>query len=111
MKNKTNLKEYRRETPLLQQDIAFLLNMDNGRYCRIEKGKRPPTLDVILIFHILSGTKISIFNNDYQSLEKQIITRSLELVEQLKTEQHPNRTDNRIAYLEQLVKDMEKKYE
>lgn len=107
MKNKTNLKMYRRQTPLLQQDIAYLLKIDNGQYNRIEKGNRPLTLDVILIFHLLGVSVNHLFSYELKALKDTISTQSQKLIEQLKTEQSP-RINNRIAYLLSLVKHISK---
>lgn len=107
MKNKTNLKTYRRKTPLLQQDIAYLLKIDNGQYNRIEKGSRPPTLDVILLFHLLGVSVNHVFSYDLKALKDTISTQSQKLIEQLKTEQSP-RINNRISYLSSFVKHLSK---
>lgn len=108
MKNKTNLKTYRRKSPLLQQDISHILNIDSGLYCRIEKGKRPPTLDIILLFHILFGTSVKdLFFYDYKALKEKILTRSKTLIEQLKTEQPP-KSIYRITCLNTIVNKLER---
>lgn len=103
MKNKTNLKMYRRKTPLLQQDIAYLLKVDSGQYSRIEKGSRPPTLDVILIFHLLGVNVHQLFPYDFEALREKIIAQSRKLLEQLQTEQTP-KSSYRIEYINRLVK-------
>ena len=94
---------YRRKTPLLQQDIAYLLKIDSGQYNRIEKGSRPPTLDVISIFHLFGASVYQLFPYDFEAVRETIITQSTKLIEQLKTEQSP-KSINRIAYINQFVK-------
>ena len=94
---------YRRKTPLLQQDIAYLLKIDSGQYSRIEKGSRPPTLDVISIFHLFGASVHQLFPYDFEALREKIITQSTKLLEQLKTEQTP-KSSYRIAYINKFVK-------
>ena len=104
MKLKTNLTLCRKESPLLQQDVAQLLKIDTGLFSRYEKGRRPPTLDFILGFHILFGASMKdIYTDRYMLLQDTIITRSVTLIEQLETEQSSKRTNSRIAYLKHIV--------
>lgn len=103
MKNKTTLKMYRRKTPLLQQDIAHLIDMDYGQYNRIEKGNRPPSLDVISIFHLFGVGVHQLFPFDFENLRSTIITQSRTLIEQLKSESSL-KSKNRLVYIERFVK-------
>lgn len=94
---------YRRKTPLLQQDIAHLIDMDYGQYNRIEKGNRSPSLDVISIFHLFGVGVHQLFPFDFEKLRNTIITQSKTLIERLKTEPSP-KSKNRLAYIERFVK-------
>lgn len=96
---------YRRKTPLLQQDIAYLLKIDSGQYSRIEKGSRPPSLDIILIFHLFGSSVHQLFSYNFEAIKETIITQSKKLIEQLKTEQTP-KSDNRMLYITNLVNDL-----
>ena len=59
--NKTThlLKQIRSQADVMQQDVAFLLNIDTGNLARYETGKRSPTPEILLMYHILFGVPIS----------------------------------------------------
>jgi len=109
MKTKTNFLTCRKETGLLQQDVAYLLHQDTGMYNKHEKGRRRPTLEIILGFHILFGKSLKeLFPNHIKQMRERLMTRSKKRIAQLKVEQ-PQRGIQRIAYLTSFVNGLHNK--
>ncbi|AUP79094.1 helix-turn-helix domain-containing protein [Flavivirga eckloniae] len=110
MKTKTTFLSCRKETGLLQQDVAYIFHQDTGMYNKHEKGHRRPTLETILGFHILFGKSLeTLFPNHMKTMRERIVTRSKKRIEQLKMEQ-PQRGKHRIAYLTSFVNGLHNKH-
>ena len=93
----------------MQQDVAYIFHQDTGMYNKHEKGRRRPTLEIILGFHILFGKSLEeLFPHRMNTMRERLITRSKKRIEQLKTEQ-PQRGSNRIAYLTSFVNGLHNK--
>lgn len=116
MKNTVNyLRTYRKQTQITQSDIAFLLNKeDNSNLSRCEKGKRSPSLEMIMVYHLLFNTPvISFFTNQRDTVKQNLIRRITERIEELQREEPTENIQSRIEYLQQALKRLtqEKSYE
>lgn len=108
MKTKTTFLTCRKETGLLQQDVAYLFHQDVSMYNKHEKGHRRPTLEIILGFHILFGKSLEeLFPHRIKIMRERLITRGKKRIEQLKAEQ-PQRGIQRIAYITSFVNGLHK---
>jgi transcriptional regulator with XRE-family HTH domain len=107
MINKTNLlKKCRKESNFVLQDVATLLDIDPGNLTRYESGKRLPTPEVLLTYHILFGASlIELMQPLYERVIKNMKQRSLRLIPQLIAMQTP-KSKQRVAYLQRLVNEL-----
>jgi transcriptional regulator with XRE-family HTH domain len=107
MKNTVNyLRTYRKQTQITQSDIAFLLDKeDNSNLSRCEKGKRSPSLEMIMVYHLLFNTPvISFFTNQRDAVKQNLIRRITERIEQLQIEESTENIQLRMEYLQQALK-------
>jgi transcriptional regulator with XRE-family HTH domain len=116
MKNTVNyLRTYRKQTQITQSDIAFLLEKeDNSNLSRCEKGKRSPSLEMIMVYHLLFNTPvISFFTNQRDAVKQNLIRRIAELIEDLERQEPTENIQLRKEYLSQSLKRLtqEKTYE
>jgi transcriptional regulator with XRE-family HTH domain len=104
MNNKTNLlKQIRTDANVMQQDVAFLLNIDTGNLARYENEKRSPTPEILLMYHILFGVPITeLLSPLLQNVKKNLISRSAILHTQAKLK-HTPKSINSIAYIQAIV--------
>jgi transcriptional regulator with XRE-family HTH domain len=104
MTNKINLlKKYRTESNIILQDVATLLDIDQGNLARYESGKRSPTPEILLTYHILFGASlIEILQPLYKKVKSNMTQRSQRLIPQLIAMQTP-KSRYRVAYLQRLV--------
>lgn len=97
------LKQIRTDADVTQQDVAFLLNIDKGNLNRYETGKRSPTPEILLMYHILFGVPISeLLSPQLKKIREQLIRRSAMLHTQLKPK-HTPKSVNSIAYIQAIV--------
>ncbi len=102
-KPKHLLKKIRTDANVTQQDVAFLLNIDKGNLNRYETGKRNPTPEILLIYHILFGVPISeLLSPQQKKIREQLISRSAILHTQAKPK-HTPKSVNSIAYIQAIV--------
>jgi len=99
-----NLKHYRQQSGMPQQDIATLLGIPSSNLIRYESGQRNPTPEIILTYHILFGATLhDLFLPLVKKVKQNLVCRSQRLIEQLKAVQSP-KSIHRIAYLQEIVK-------
>ncbi|MCG3165645.1 MAG: hypothetical protein POELPBGB_01413 [Bacteroidia bacterium] len=106
MKHNVNyLRTYRKQTEITQADMAFLLHKeDNSNLSRCEKGKRAPSVHMIIVYSLLFNTPvISFFTNQRDLIKQRLIDRIQELIEQLKTEDPTENIISRIDYLQKAL--------
>jgi transcriptional regulator with XRE-family HTH domain len=107
MSNTPNyLKVFRRRSPLMLEDIAFLLNLtDYSNISRYEKGQRTPTLELLLAYHFLFDTTIeSFFELESRIIKQSFIERVKELLAELKKEEQITlKNTTKIKFLEQVI--------
>lgn len=95
------LRTYRKQTHITQSDIAFLLNKENGsNLSRCEKGKRSPSIEMIMLYHLLFDTSIVLLLSKQRDVTKQnLINRVSLLIENLKQQESTESIQSRITYL------------
>lgn len=106
MKNMINyLRTYRKQTQITQSDIAFLLGKeDNSNLSRCEKGRRSPSVEMIMVYHLLFNTPVlSFFTNQREAVKQNLILRIKELVENLKQQDSTENIQSRIEHLNRVI--------
>lgn len=99
------LRQVRLGADVMQQDVAFLLNIDTGNLTRYEKEKRLPTPEILLTYHILFGMPISeLLSPLLQNVKNNLIKRS-ELLLTERNAQHSPKSVHSIAYIQAIVND------
>lgn len=95
------LRTYRRKAHLTQKDLAFLLDeADAAVISRCEAGSRKPTIEFLLIYHILFDVPIAmLFPNQKEEIQEVLLPRIEALVTHLSTECTGHRTRVRIEFL------------
>ncbi|MBS1683207.1 MAG: helix-turn-helix transcriptional regulator [Bacteroidetes bacterium] len=96
------LRQHRKRSPLTQNDIAFIMHLsDFANVCRWEKGLRQPTIEAIIIYHLLFGFPIeTLFETQKHELGKNTAERMKLLIAQLKVEKSTPKVKSRITFLE-----------
>jgi transcriptional regulator with XRE-family HTH domain len=107
MNNQTHLlKQIRTDADVMQQDIAFLLNIDTGNLARYENEKRSPTPEILLMYHILFGVPISeLLSPLLQNVKRSLIHRSALLHTQDKPK-HTPKSIHSISYIQAVVNNL-----
>ncbi|MCG3167158.1 MAG: hypothetical protein POELPBGB_02942 [Bacteroidia bacterium] len=82
----THLRMHRKQTPLILSDVSTLLGYkDNTLLSKAEKGHRPPSIDMILGYHLLFHTPmLSYFDTLRNNLKSNMLKRIPQLIESLK---------------------------
>ncbi len=97
------LKQIRTGAEVMQQDVAFLLNIDSGNLARYENEKRIPTPEILLMYHILFGVPISeLLSPLLKNVKKNLIKRSTLLLTQPHAKQTPKSIYS-ISYIQSVV--------
>lgn len=100
------LRQVRLGADVMQQDVAFLLNIDTANLTRYEKEKRLPTPEILLTYHILFGMPISeLLSPLLKNVKKNLIKRS-ELLLTERNAQHSPKSIHSIAYIQAIVNDL-----
>jgi transcriptional regulator with XRE-family HTH domain len=100
------LRQVRTDADVLQQDVAFLLDMDTGNLTRYERGKRTPTPQILLMYHILFGVPISELLAPLVTKVKQsLIERSSLLLAERDVHLTPKSVHS-TAYIQAIVNDL-----
>ncbi len=107
MHTKTHLlKDIRTGAEVMQQDVAFLLNIDTGNLARYENEKRIPTPEILLMYHILFGIPISeLLSPLLKDVKKNLISRSALLHTQA-IAKHTPKSVHSISYIEAVVNNL-----
>jgi Helix-turn-helix. len=100
------LKQIRTDADVMQQDVAFLLNIDSGNLARYENEKRIPTPEILLMYHILFGIPISeLLSPLLKNVKKKLIARSKLLLTKPKAK-HTPKSSHSIAYISAIVNNL-----
>lgn len=95
------LRDHRRQHPLTQADVAFLLNLEKASsISRFENGNRPLSIDVVLAYHLLFETQLGSLFADYrETIRSRIASRIPALIKLIDTDEVAGRSEARITYL------------
>lgn len=97
-----HLRMFRKRTPLLQCDIAYLLSMrEDSSISRWEKGERQPAIDMLLIYHLLFDIPMEhVFESQKLGLLDTVKARIRPLIERLQGSASDPKVGERIAFLQ-----------
>lgn len=96
---------YRKRSRLTQSDVAFIMNLsDYSNLSRCEKGQRIPSIEMILVYHILFGAPLeTLFEKQKLTLHTDILTRIKRLLEDLRPKDKVPKIAARISFLESVL--------
>ncbi len=103
---KNYLRMYRKRSHLTQSDVAFIMNFsDYSNLSRCEKGQRTPSIEMILVYHILFSAPLeTLFEKQKLMLHADMQTRIKQLLEHLRLKEKIPKTVARISFLETVYK-------
>ena len=102
MKNTINyLRTHRKTTYITQFDIASLMRLkDNSIVSRCEKGYRTPSLELILLYHLLFDIPVlTLFSNHLAVMTEQLTEEIPHLIARLEKENIGTHVEPRITFL------------
>lgn len=96
------LRVYRKRSSLTQADIAFLMKLpDYSNISRYEKGQREPSVEFLLVYHLLFNASVESFFEPQIGIILPALREQIErLLNNLKS---TNATDPRIKSLEEAL--------
>ena len=99
------LRTIRKQHSITQTDVAYLLNLKrNSNVSRYENGKRPPTIDVILAYHLLFETELGAFLTEHREhIKNRIVSRIVPRIAEIEREPFNPQAPNRIAFLKKTL--------
>lgn len=100
-----SLKTYRKQTQLTQSDMAFLLcRKQNGGICHAEGKHKTPSLQVLLLYHIVFDTPLEQLVQPHKETIHSLLKERLPLrIGSLKESKPTERKQSRIAFLEKTL--------
>ena len=112
--NNTNhraLVQYRTMAEIDLHDLAYIFNIDRGQFTKIEKGIIPPTLEMVILYHMLFGVPIEdIVPEKFAEIYSQSINKCRARIAFLKKGTHP-KSVYRIKSIERVVKYLNRDYD
>ena len=104
------LRACRKSCGLSQEEIAFLLGFHSSHISRYERFRRTPGFKMAIAFEVIFKTSARVlFSGDYHAIEKAIRRRAKRLAMRLRTEKPNHLTDRKMALLEKIIEDAEKR--
>ncbi|MCC6816190.1 MAG: helix-turn-helix transcriptional regulator [Saprospiraceae bacterium] len=100
------LRVYRKRSGLIQEDIAYLLNLpDYSNISRYEKGQRSPNTELLLTYHHLFDVPVeSFYEQESEIVKVNLIQKAKDLITELKKDnQITLKNTLRIKFLEQVI--------
>lgn len=98
------LKIFRKKSKLTQDDVAYIFGIQKVSISRYEKGKRLPSLPIILLYHLIFNVPLySLFKRMYVDYQEKVLKRTRELIELLDEDTTSPRVQERISYLQSVV--------
>jgi transcriptional regulator with XRE-family HTH domain len=99
------LQDHRKKNFITQKDVAYLLNFKNSvNISRSETGDRPPTIDIILAYHLLFDTQLgSLFADRRNTIKSRIVSRINPLIARIEKEEANPINQARIASLKEII--------
>jgi transcriptional regulator with XRE-family HTH domain len=103
--NHQNLRAVRKKSPLKQADISFLLGVsEDARISHWERGRRNPSTEIKLLYHIIFGLPVdSLFTEVASTANNEIIARLKLRIAQLESTTKDARTLGRIDFLRNVL--------
>jgi transcriptional regulator with XRE-family HTH domain len=101
MSNHNYLRSFRKQTDITQSDIGFLMNLpDFSNISRWEKGQRKPSVEMLLLYHLLFNVPIeALFERQKTGMNDYLINRIELLIKDLNQLEQSPKVDSRIAFL------------
>lgn len=99
------LRMYRERSQLKQSDVCFIMGVPvSVNVSQWEHGTRNPTLETILLYHVLFGVPIeSLFAERITQIQIDVAERSKLLLVQLRSMPPTIKVQNRISFLESFI--------
>jgi len=96
---------YRKRSPLFQSDVGFVMEFpDYTSVSRYEKGQRKPSIEFLIIYHLIFNTSIeNFFEPELEIIQSKLISRIKQLIEKLKKDETDLSNSSRIKFLEQVI--------
>ena len=100
------LRLYRKRSGLTIADVAFLMDISNHSIIsRYEKGYRTPSIELILMYHVLFDTEMdAFFDSHKERILQQLPIRLKRLIEQLNQNNETAKRTSRTKFLEEVYK-------
>lgn len=95
-------KKIRKKSPILLDDLRVLIgNKCWSSLSRIEAGKQKPTIEVILMYHLIFDIRLDeLLEHSMHQLKKKLSLRALEQIDNLRDQPNTATLFDRINYLE-----------
>lgn len=96
------LRTFRKRSRLTQYDIAFLLGLpEHTNVCHWESGRRSPSLEVSILYHLLFEIpQAKFFEEGNEPFIEEIVKRIPILLDALRSQPMDSHVQSRIAFLE-----------
>ncbi|MBS1594110.1 MAG: hypothetical protein JST90_07280 [Bacteroidetes bacterium] len=104
------LREYRKDSPLIQSDIAFLLGQpDCSAVSRFEQGLRKPGQDAYWVYHLLFDAPLPhLLQGHITGVQNVLKERINNLLWKLNNRPQSQNIHKRIAFLENVIERLNK---
>ncbi len=98
----TRLRMSRKQSQLNQADLAFLLGLsDYSNISRWEQGRRIPSIEMLIAYHLLFGIEIEkLFERKMEEICKMLVERIRMLLANLRMLKSSQKVTGRILFLE-----------
>jgi transcriptional regulator with XRE-family HTH domain len=104
------LRACRKSSGLSQEEIAFLLGFHSSHISRYERFRRTPGFKMAIAFEVIFKTSVRVlFSGDYHKIDTSIRRRARRLAMRLKAQKPNLLTDRKMALLEKIIEDTEKR--
>ena len=106
MSNAPNyLRIFRKRSPLTQSDIAYLMSLSEySSISRYEKGQRTPSIEILLVYHLLFNASIEqFFEPELEIIHSNLLERMEKLIVDLKKVSSVQNNSSRIKFLELVI--------
>lgn len=104
------LRACRKKAGFSQEEIAYLLGFDSSHVCRYERFRRSPGFRIAIAFEVIFKTSVrELFSGDYHTIESAIRMRARRLIKRLKNEKADQISLRKLAHLERIIADAERK--
>lgn len=98
------LRLHRKRSPLAQSDIAFLVGTHFSNISRWEKGQREPSIEFLLIYHLLFEVSIeTFFEPRIETLKPSLANQIKELISETRKKDNIPKKSSIISFLDQTL--------